>query len=134
MAKEQIEPGDFVQSQCKKCKKGTKHIVVGLLDGTPTKVQCTVCKGNHAYKGESSAAKPPRPRPHSVSAETKDWLAASPSWDAGKAKPYGMDSKFRSGDLVNHDTFGLGLVKKVMDTNRMYVLFEAGEKLMVCKS
>ena len=134
MATVQIQPGEFVQSKCAKCKKLTKHIVVGLVDGVPSKVQCVFCKGNHNYKPESVNKPPRKPKIAPKSPEMQDWESDSPKWDESKAVPYRMDGVFKKGDLLMHALFGLGIVRKVVSVQRMQVLFSAGEKLMVCAS
>ena len=40
-----------------------------------------------------------------------------------------MGSKYRVGDIVNHDTFGKGVVQKLY-TNKCDVLFQDKERLM----
>lgn len=132
MTTEIVQAGDFVQSACAKCKLITKHIVVSLVAGVPSKVQCTLCKGNHAFRPKLDAATPKRAKAANRNPDVQDWLKDSPTWDENKAIPYAMAGVFRKGDLLRHSVFGLGMVRRPPYSNRMQVLFEVGEKLLVC--
>jgi len=132
MTAAKIEAGDFVQSFCTKCKNMTKHIAVGLLLGVPTKVQCTVCKGNHNFKKNPASSATPRQKAAPKLVDNKDWVASAAKWDETKATPYTTIGMFKKGELLNHSTFGLGLVQGHMGPKRMQVLFQNGPKLMLC--
>jgi len=47
----------------------------------------------------------------------------------GKEHLYNMTLRYRVGDIVLHDKFGKGIVRKT-DLNRCHVLFEDKERLM----
>lgn len=130
--REPMEPGDLVQSNCRKCKKSTKHIIVGLVDGVPSKVQCTICKGNHNYRSDAEVKATGRPRPSPKNPMVIEWRTLSQNWDPGKASNYATTSTFKRGELVNHASFGLGVVREIAGSKKMVVLFEVGEKLMMC--
>ena len=51
--------------------------------------------------------------------------------EAGSADPYAVSSKFGADDLIDHPTFGLGIVKEARSGNKIEVLFEEGPKLLV---
>jgi hypothetical protein len=47
----------------------------------------------------------------------------------GKERAYSMDSKYRVGEIVNHQTFGRGIVMKLY-ANKCDMLFKDRERLM----
>ena len=54
--------------------------------------------------------------------------------DQAKGAPirvYAQDGSFGEGEKVDHNTFGLGLIKKLIKPNKMEVIFEEGTKLMI---
>ncbi len=43
---------------------------------------------------------------------------------------YQMTDAYREGDLINHPSFGLGVVSKVISPRKMEVIYETSKKLM----
>ena len=132
--------GDSLEAQCTKCRKATPHVVVETSEDGPSTVRCVVCHGVHAYRavkkagGGSKRAKRPRApvsrRPLIVSPE--EWGRMVRELDLAKAIRYNMAETFRVNDVVQHPTFGVGLVRKTIRPNKMEVLFENGTKLLRC--
>ncbi|MFZ4440354.1 MAG: hypothetical protein ACOYOS_18175, partial [Syntrophales bacterium] len=49
--------GDFIDSQCTKCKILTNHTIVAIEGGKVAQVKCNTCGGEHNYhapKGEKA--------------------------------------------------------------------------------
>lgn len=132
MSTEKLEAGDFVQAFCKKCKKESKHVAVALTKGVPTKVQCTVCKGNHVYQKATESHAVSKARSDANKADAAEWQKLSANWNPDKAHTYIMGQSYKKGDLLNHKVFGLGIVTEVPGYNHMRVLFQEGRKLMQC--
>jgi hypothetical protein len=110
------------------------------------KVECNTCHGVHNYRGPvekkektSSQAAPkktsvPRqPKKDPGLSAIEEWEALKLALNADQAIPYDMNRKFRANDLINHATFGLGVVKCIIPPNKMEVLFQLGKKLLRCQ-
>jgi hypothetical protein len=81
----------------------------------------------------TAAKKPARKR-----AESKPAKSAADVWkeemdraEAVAAKPYTLDGRYEEGEKVDHRSFGLGMVKKLISPDKMEVLFEDELKLMI---
>ncbi|MDD5204735.1 MAG: hypothetical protein PHS17_04905 [Desulfobacterales bacterium] len=46
-------------------------------------------------------------------------------------KVYALDGLFEEGDKVLHRTFGPGIVKELISSDKMQVLFEGGMRVLV---
>ena len=46
-------------------------------------------------------------------------------------REYTQDGSFNEGEKVDHRTFGRGLITKLIQPNKMEVIFEEGSKLMI---
>jgi len=129
--------GESVKAQCTKCRKATRHLVVSVVGGSPGRVECMVCEGVHNYRSPRPTAQA-RPKKTAGkargSAVLQEWEAEVGSKDARKAVTYGVHGVFRAGDLLAHNTFGLGLVRKVIPPNKIEVHFRDGIKRLVCGS
>ncbi|HSH68449.1 MAG TPA: hypothetical protein VK997_00930 [Deferrisomatales bacterium] len=133
--------GDPVQSRCTKCKRITRHFVVSLVEGKPVRVQCTACEGIHNYRPAKAPASPrsataPRRRATSAAARSEaaaqEFEEAMGEKDRTRATAYQMTGTFRSRELLQHPTFGLGLVRKVVPPNKIHVLFRDGLRTLRC--
>ena len=48
-----------------------------------------------------------------------------------KKIPYSLSGRFKVNDLINHSTFGLGVVTNLITDEKIQVIFKDGEKLLV---
>ncbi len=111
------------------------HVIVSMLDSKPSKVQCKTCRGTHKYKTAASLTRVTKTRSPRA---TKTVIKVSEIWEQKLAKkskedvaPYKANAKFIMGDVLQHPTFGVGIVEEVRGTTKVLVLFREGEKLLV---
>lgn len=112
------------------------HVVVSMLDGKPSKVQCKTCKGTHRYKTSGNAT--PVRRTGTRVAAPKTVVRVAELWEQKMAQkhkedafPYQTTRKFSLGEVVQHPSFGMGIVEEVRAPNKITVLFREGEKTLV---
>jgi hypothetical protein len=65
--------------------------------------------------------------------ERKEWEVLRPNMNSEKATDYSMTDAYKVKALINHPLFGLGLVQRVVGSQKVEVLFEDGKKTMRCK-
>jgi hypothetical protein len=123
-------------------KAYTWHVVVNHdANGYVDRVQCKVSKSVHKYKRMSGkAAKAPK-KPTAAglaraAAEAKSsaaledvWFRGIKKWGDKPVPKYDPKQSFEAGDVVDHVTFGKGVVQKRRDT-RIDVLFRNGVKVL----
>jgi len=126
---EKYSAGENIASLCTKCKLNLDHAIVAMDGETIVKVKCKTCGSVHKFRNPADPPKVRAPR------AKKDSKTAVSVWEngiasaRGKEHSYSMGSKYRVGDIVNHDTFGKGVVQKLY-TNKCDVLFQDKERLM----
>jgi hypothetical protein len=129
-----LSAGDPIEARCTKCRKNTNHIVVAMAEDVPAKVQCNTCSGQHKYRPPTVPKKAAVRRTVDPKvAEQKEWQSLRPSMDSRQATDYSMTTAFKVGALMNHSSFGLGLVQSLVGPQKVKVLFEDGKKTMRCK-
>ena len=52
--------------------------------------------------------------------------------DLSAAEPYSIKTPFQVSDLIDHPKFGVGVVTAIADVQKVKVVFEDGERVMVC--
>lgn len=53
--------------------------------------------------------------------------------DSAKAKAYSMTDAYKLNSLIDHPVFGLGIVQRIIGSQKIEVLFEDGRKTMRCQ-
>lgn len=135
-----IEAGNEIDSSCLKCKDVTNHTIIAMVNGEVAKVQCNVCGGRHNYRPEkpkkAGGAKKKTTRTPSASAKLAKAEANFEELVAGRdpseALTYAMDGIFKKGDMVDHPTFGLGVVAETEMPNKIEVMFRQDRRLLIC--
>jgi len=111
-----------------------------MVDGKVAKVQCNVCGGRHNYrpkktekaggpKKKTTRATPSGTNLAKGEAHFKKLVADR---EPSEALTYAMDGIFKKGDLVDHPTFGLGVVVATEMPNKIEVIFRQESKLLIC--
>ena len=140
--------GGEIDAACGKCELNLAHTIIAMVGPKVVKVKCNTCGGEHNYRGVQplvklqSFAAPKRATSSSSSSSKTTGVKRSTatvvlSWDEqfkGKdltqAKKYSPRETFVVDDVVDHPTFGLGLVRAVRD-GKVEVAFKQEEKILV---
>ncbi len=129
---EKNSAGKNIVSYCGKCKVSRDHTIMTMDGETVAKVRCQNCGSMHKFSDPLAAQKVRKPRAKKGAGEAATaeivW-AASLAEAKGKERDYSMASKYRVGDIVNHQTFGKGIVMKLY-ANKCEMLFRDKERLM----
>lgn len=137
--------GEVIASRCTRCRRETRHVIVSVVGDAAARVECTVCGGVHNYRSPRPKAAAPRPaasaetRPAraktgraAASAVEQEWQSRVGSKEPAGAVPYpAAGGRLRSGDLLAHAAFGLGVVRKIIPPNKIEVLFRTGIKRLI---
>jgi hypothetical protein len=121
--------GGEVDAFCSKCQLLLAHTVIAMVGAVPVKVECNTCRNVHRFRGPATAAKSPAPRKtRSSPAESFDDLMAA---HTGAPRRYAPSDLFAAGDVLDHATFGRGLVSGLKDPGKVEVTFRTGVKTLV---
>jgi len=129
---EKNSPGQNIDSYCGKCKLNLDHTIMTMDGETVAKVRCKACGSSHKFRSPLDAQKIRKPRAKKGAGEaaTAEIIWAAGLAEAkGKERDYSMASRYRVGDIVNHQTFGKGVVVKLY-ANKCDMLFKDRERLM----
>ncbi len=131
-----IKVGGEVDAFCSKCELTLAHTVIAMVGGTPVKVKCNTCQGEHRFRAPPGAATSTRsvamkkaaraPREKKVELSFEELLAARKR----PPIPYSVKRRFAVDDVVDHPTFGLGFVTAVR-TDKIEVTFRSEPRVLV---
>ena len=124
----QSSAGESIVSYCTKCKTGLDHIIIARDGDTASKVKCRTCGGVHKYRDPAAVRKPRASRKRSAQPLSLIWNTYI-TRARGRELVYNMTGRYRVGDVVVHDKFGKGVVRKLA-MNKCHVIFQDKERLM----
>ncbi len=123
--------GDIVTAYCKVCKKLLEHVIVEIKAKGSKRVQCKTCDDTHPFR-----ASIPAPRKKTAGSRARG-AAAGESYESlmtGRdpilATEYAMNVQFSDNELLEHKTFGLGVVTRVLFNRKIEVMFEDSAKTL----
>jgi hypothetical protein len=122
--------GKNIVSYCTKCKLGLDHTIVAMDGELIVKVTCKTCGSSHKYKDPTAVKKPRTAKKKDSALKTAEALWETCLSEAkAQERVYIMTGRYRVGDVVLHDIFGKGIVRKLF-VNKCTVLFKDKERLM----
>jgi hypothetical protein len=141
-----LKAGGEVDSWCTKCRLFLNHRIIAMLGPKPVRVECSTCGSHHNYRarapgdkaapagrsaGSSSPASVRAPRVSSATKAEQARVSREQTWEkavTGRAlndfRKYNIYETFREGDLVRHSRFGDGVVTRIIDANKIEILFK----------
>jgi hypothetical protein len=99
------------------------------------RVRCETCKAEHAYRGQvvpKGAKKPRATRTPAAEKVVIAWEERLKGSDLTKARAYSPKETFAAEEVLNHPTFGYGIVTGIRG-DKIDVAFKAFEKTLLCK-
>ena len=125
--------GGDIDAYCTKCKLVLAHIIIAMKATRVMRVECKTCRGVHAYRKQARAAsttRTPRKSTRGVNgpAAYEQLIAGQ---DMSRAVGYKIANLYASGDILDHASFGLGLVTRELADRKIEVAFPNGTKVLV---
>ena len=120
---------------CTKCEMELNHVVVThTAAGIVETVKCNACGTEHQYRPDEkrTAKKPSKKRIATPEVDlTKTFEKLAEKFKEKKQLPYSMSGLFKNDDVIDHKTFGMGVVISASH-DKMEVLFSDGPRILVC--
>lgn len=132
--------GGEVDAFCTRCKLTLAHTILAMVGTKIARVRCNTCGGDHSYRSapgttdrpsassSRTAASAPRPeKPDKVVISFEQQLAGK---DLANAPRYSPKDTYKVDQVIQHPTFGLGLVTAVRG-DKVDITFKSETKTLV---
>lgn len=134
MASPKISVGSDIKYFCTRCQLELGHTVLAMMSGEPARVRCNTCRSERNYRAKKAVetilrSNTPRPkivRPDLFHQKLQASLMKTP-------KTYRIDQSFEMDDVVQHPSFGKGVVIKLSYPDRVEILFQDQSRVLACK-
>jgi hypothetical protein len=133
--KDRTPVAENVITMCTKCKMELNHVVVAHdAAGIVERVKCHTCGSEHKYRPDKKRATK-KPSEKSISTQevdlTKTFEKLAKKFKEKKPLPYSMSGSFKNDDVIDHKTFGMGIVISA-SYDKMEVVFSDGPRVLAC--
>ncbi len=127
---EKLSAGENIASFCTKCKLVLDHAIIAMDGEAIAKVKCKTCGSAHKYRSSAAVklARSARKKEDPIKSAEMMWESCIAE-AKGKERMYDIAGKYRVGDIIDHRTFGKGVVRKIY-VQKVDVLFRDKERLM----
>ncbi|HBH61845.1 MAG TPA: hypothetical protein DDX85_08930 [Nitrospiraceae bacterium] len=127
--------GGYIEAWCTKCKLELGHTIIAMVDNVPKKVKCNTCDGQHNYRAKPSEINRTKlknsvRKTRSKGAIYEEYISRLTGGDLSKARKYSFKENYQKDEILDHSTFGVGVVLSVIQANKMEILFKDGTKLL----
>lgn len=138
-----------IDAYCTKCRMDLNHRIVAMLGETVKRVLCLTCNGEHNYRRPAAerekekerkannravhagtAGKISKTAPRTERSQKQIWERAITGQPTTAFKAYNTKGSYATGELIRHSRFGDGVVARVVDAQKMEVIFEDGPRTM----
>ncbi|MBI5494458.1 MAG: hypothetical protein HY904_05480 [Deltaproteobacteria bacterium] len=124
---------------CTKCQLLLAHTILAMdpRRGVPARVHCNTCHTERVYRSPDGTPRPRREpsepaRPGRAGlVRESDFDRLMKNRDFSKNVRYAPSAVLALEQVVDHPTFGLGLVTAIKEGNKAEVLFKDGPKVLV---
>lgn len=122
--------GGEVDSFCARCKLTLAHTILAMVAAKVARVRCNTCGSDHAFRstpGRTRAASTTRATHERVVLSFEEQLAGK---DVAHAARYTPKDSYRVDQVIDHPSFGLGIVTAVRE-DKVDVVFKFAQKTLV---
>ncbi len=133
--------GQEIEAFCGKCKNDTLHVITSIEENKIIKLMCKNCQSYHQYRKPKAAVEgsskkattllEPVVKTTQRRMRRDKWSRLLDSTEIEAAVEYKMQDSYEIETAINHKTFGLGVVKNIIDSRKIEVLFHDGQKILV---
>lgn len=131
-------PGTEIEAYCSPCASVLKHVVVAAGASRISKVRCNACQHVHVYRkaqpkseATATATRKSRAAERRKALATAGFDALMRGQDLEKAHPYDRASTFQVEDLLDHATFGAGIVVCRLPDGKIEVQFRDRRRVLI---
>jgi hypothetical protein len=133
--KDRTRVAQNVITMCTKCETELNHVVVAHdAAGIVERVKCHTCGSEHKYRPDKKRATKKTSK-KSISTQevdlTKTFEELVEKFKKKMPLPYSMSGSFKNDDVIDHKTFGMGIVISASH-DKMEVAFSDEPRILVC--
>jgi hypothetical protein len=135
-----VKVGEETEATCGRC--GTsRHVIIAMVGGKVAQVECGQCQSRHRLRGAKAEASAPKraasgapKRTGTGTVKRARTVVVRPLIAPDITRPtssYRPVDRYAPADRIEHPTFGLGVVERILGPSKIQVWFSDGERVLV---
>jgi hypothetical protein len=123
--------GADIDNKCGKCGDGA-HVIVAITNGRIGKVECKQCGTQHRHRltDAEKLLKPSKRASRKTSPPEPTGPIVEPDLSR-PIRPYQISEIYAVGDRIDHQSFGTGIIERIMSPSKVQVYFPDGQKMLL---
>lgn len=149
MTTKKARVGGEIDAYCTKCRMDLNHRIIAMVGEDVKRVECLTCHGDHNYRRPAAEREKEKERkanareargeaPAKAGKSTaRTERSAKALWERAIAgqpptafRGYSIKGSYGAGELIRHTRFGDGVIARVIDAQKVEILFEDGPRTM----
>lgn len=133
----QYKTGGEADVFCTRCKMLLAHTILAMVGERPARVKCNTCHTDRTYRAPEGTPRPRREAPEPAKpgragmVRESDFDRLMKGRDFSANLRYSPKVTFVLESIVDHPSFGLGLVTALKGPDKVEVLFKDGPRTLV---
>jgi hypothetical protein len=128
--------GGDIDAWCTKCKLELGHTILAIVDNLPKRVTCNTCNAHHNFRAKPSSeirtkSKSFARKTRSKEASYIEYISRLRGSDPVNTRKYNAKGNFEKDEIIDHLSFGIGIVLSVIQVNKIKILFKDGPRLLI---
>jgi len=128
--------GGNIDAWCPRCNLNSGHTIIAMVNNLPKKIKCDTCDEHHNLVAKPSGksrikSKSPTRKSTSKEATYQEYLSRLTGGDPANSTKYNIKGDFKKDEIIDHLSFGIGIVLSVIQLNKIKILFKDGPRLLI---
>jgi hypothetical protein len=128
--------GGYIEAWCPRCNLKSGHTIIAIVDNSPVKLKCNACDEHHSLSSKPSGKRQIKQNSSALKSRSKEvtyeeYLSRLTGGDPDNSTKYNIKGNFIKDEIIDHLSFGIGIVLSVINFNKINILFKDGPRLLI---
>jgi hypothetical protein len=125
-----------IEAWCPICKQKSGHTIITIFKNSPKRIKCNACDEHHNLSAKSpgenrTKTKSLTRKSRSKEATYQEYLSRLTGGDPANSIKYNIKGNFKKDEIIDHLSFGIGIVLSVNKADKIRILFKDGPRLLI---
>jgi hypothetical protein len=128
--------GGDIEAWCPRCNLKSGHTIIAIVDNSPKKIKCNTCDEYHNLSAKPSGKSRTKSKSSNLKTRSKEttyeeYISRLRGDDPANSRKYNTKGNFEKDEIIDHLSFGIGIVLSVIQVNKIKILFKDGPRLLI---
>ena len=127
--------GENIEAWCPICNLKSGHTIIAIVNNSPKRIKCNTCDEHHNLSAKKSGEN--RTKKKSLTRKTgsreatyQEYLSRLTGGNTANSIKYNIKGNFNKDEIIDHLSFGIGIVLSVIRSDKISILFKDGPRML----